>query len=241
MDEVRVTIEDVPAAEELIDEAVEDGARMRIIRRAGQLEVWRDEVLLFGEARRREDRAFAEFATAPITGRDDLVITLAGLGTGQLLRALLDVPGVREVEVIERSAAVQRWARSHFARCSGGAAADPRVVHRTAELSALLDAPEAPSARFALVLDLDASLAAGANASLYDAGGVDRCQRVLRPGGVLAVASTRREPDFLRQLSARMQNVAEIAAPVDTEPGALDYFYRARRPAAGGPAPRGRN
>lgn len=226
------------AADEVLDEAIEDGARMRILRRAGQLEVWRDGQLLFSEARRREDRAFAEFALAPITGRDDLVITIAGLGTGLLLRAVLDVPGVREVEVIERSAAIQRWARSHFAQGSGGAAADPRVTHRTAELSALLDAPDAPSGRFALLLDLDASLASAENGTLYDGAGVDRCQRILRPGGVLAVASTRREPDYLRLLSSRMQNVAEVAAPVDAEPGALDYFYRARKPAAARTAPK---
>jgi hypothetical protein len=58
-------------AEELLDETFEDGQRLRLVRRAGLCEVWRGDALLFGEARRREDRAFAEFALAPLGGRDD--------------------------------------------------------------------------------------------------------------------------------------------------------------------------
>jgi spermidine synthase len=228
---------------ETVEEVVEDGARLRLVRQAGLLEVWRDDALLFTEARRREDRAFAEFALAPLGGRDDLSVLIAGLGTGLLLRAVLDVPGVRAVEVVERSSAVRRWAGGALATQNGGATGDPRVTLTTAELGARLKGPEAPTGLFAIILDLDPSLDAPSlpsNAALYDSGGIALLSAALRPGGVLALASTRREPELLRALSARMQNVAEIAAPVDTQPGALDYFYRARRPAASGTTP-GRN
>lgn len=230
--------------EELVDETLEDGVRVRLVRRGGLCEVWRGDVMLFAEARRREDRAFAEFVTAPLGGRDDLSLVLAGLGTGLLLRALLDMPGVRAIEVIERSPAVIRWAGAQRGTKNGGALADPRVTVVNSELHARLVGPDSPKGRFGMILDLDASvvtLSEPTNAQFYDAGGVALLSGVLRPGGVLAVASTRREPELLRHLSVRLQNVAEIAAPVDSEPGKLDYFYRARHPAAtAGPA-RGNN
>jgi spermidine synthase len=150
---------------------------------------------------------------------------------------------VRTVEVIERSPAVVRWAGGQLGTCNGGALADPRVTVIVSELRARLEGPGPLRGAFGLVLDLDASLAAlsePGNATLYDASGTALLASALRPGGVLALASQRREPELLRQLSAQLQNVAEIAAPVDSEPGALDYFYRARRPAASGAA-RGTN
>jgi len=230
-------------SEEILDETMEDGARLRLVRRAGLCEVWRGDTLLFGEARRREDRAFAEFALAPLGGRDDLSILIAGLGTGLLLRAVLDVPGVRAVEVVERSPAIVRWCGAQLATKNGGALVDPRVKVTTSELRARLGGPDAPTGCFGVLLDLDASTAATSepgNAAFYDAGGVALLSSALRPGGVLAIASQRREPELLGHLSQRLQNVAEIAAPVDSEPGKLDYFYRARRPAAAGAA-RGNN
>ena len=221
--------------EELVDETLEDGEPMRLLRRDGQLEAFRGDRRLFGELRRREDRGFAEFALAPLGGRDDLEIVLAGLGSGQLLRALLDVPGLRKVEVVERSPAIVRWAEGAFAGPNRDALRDPRVTIVPLELGAWLRGATSPTGRFGVVLDLDdtpSSPADPANAALYDAGGIALLSGALRPGGALAIASTRREPELLRLFSQRLQNVAEIAAPVDTQPGALDYFYRARRPAA---------
>lgn len=230
-----------PSAEQVVEEASEHGVRWQLLRRDGELLALRDGVRQFGDVVRHDPRAYAEFVTAQITGRDDLTVTLAGLGTGQLARALLDVPGVCELQVIEESSVVVSWARTHFAVANHGALSDPRLTVRVGKLAALLDAPDAPTGRFALVLDLDPSLGVeNERSSLYRGEGLARCMDVLRPGGVLALASTRREPALLRELSARMQNVGEVAVPVDTEPGALDYFYRARRPATGG-APRGRN
>ncbi len=226
-------------SDEVLDEITEDGTALRLVERDRKLVVLSGDTVLFGESRRREDRAFAEFALAPLAGRDDLVVTLCGLGTGLLLRAVLDFPGMREVEVIERSAAVVKWARGFFAVASGGAPLDPRVTIRTGELSAVL-AADAPTGRFAALLDLDDTLEAPRNAAVYAEAGLVRLASTLRGGGVLALASTRKEQGLLTFLTTHMQNVAQIAAPVDAEPGALDFFYRARRPAAAKPAP-GRN
>ncbi len=230
-----------PANDEVVEETTDGGVRWRLVRSATDLAVWRNDARQFGLVRAHDDRTFAEFITAQITGRDDLTLTLAGLGTGQLLRALLDVPGICEVQVIEESAAVVGWARTHFAVANGGALSDPRVSVRQGTLPAVLDAADALTGRFGLVLDLDADLGVtNERAALYLPDGLARCMDVLRPGGVLALGSRRRESALLKELSARMQNVAEVAVPSDSQPGSLVYLYRARRPAAGR-APRGRN
>jgi hypothetical protein len=85
----------------------------------------------------------------------------------------------------------------------------------------------------AVLLDLDDDLARPRleNDGLYSEAGLARVSQALRPGGVLALWSPERSPTVTAGLHARLQNVAEIAVPVELPDHALDYVYRARRPA----------
>jgi spermidine synthase len=227
----------VPVEWAELDRRVEpDGRLLTLHRRGEQYEIRIDgrPVVQSGE---RSERALAELALAPLTGRDDLTVLLAGLGVGRILRALLDSPAVRRVDVIEGSAAIAEWAAGPLAGLNRDALQDPRVHLHQKELSLVLKAHQQTGQEgwLALILDLDegpALLWHSGNAVYYTEAGIDRLTEALRPGGVLGLWSPAREPELARLLHCRLQNVAEVAVPVEVEgQNRLEYVYRGRRPA----------
>jgi spermidine synthase len=230
-------------ASELVDRKVEEGgATVELYRRGEAYEVVLDGRRVVSSDVRRSERSLVELALAPLRGRDDIGVCLGGLGMGFTLRALLDAPGVARVDVVEASAAIVDWEARFFAGLNGDAMKDPRVKLHRMELGTLLkqlrlssgpDLP--PEGWFAIVLDMDegpAKLTRPANAVHYTDEGLVHLEEALRPGGVLALWSPTRETELVRRMHARLQNVAEIAVPVDVgEQSSLDYVYRGRRPA----------
>jgi spermidine synthase len=230
------------ATAEVIDRRVEDGALVELVRRGDAFDVVLDGRRVMRSDARRAEQQLVELALAPLGQRDDITVLLAGLGMGFTLRALLDAPGVKRVDVVEGSRAVLDWEARHFAGLNGDAVHDPRVEVHAMELAAFLKSVRAGAVArpgavgegwLALVLDLDEgprSLARAGNAAFYDDDGIARLEEALRPGGVLAMWSGSREPELMRRLHARLTNVAEVVVPVEVEGQAsLDYVYRGRR------------
>jgi spermidine synthase len=194
--------------------------------------------------RRRSERSLAELAISPWAGRDDIAVVVAGLGMGFLLRAVLDQPGVRRVDVVEMSQPVIDW-QPHFAKLNGDATADKRVKVHAAELGDFvkdlrLHVSDGPDGWHSVILDLDEGpdhLTRAENGRYYPDDGIRGLEPLLRGGGVLATWSAGRATDFLKRINTALQNVAEIAVPVEIEGSPLDYIYRGRRPppAAGRP------
>lgn len=228
--------------QDVIERAVEEGGVTLELRRRGDAyDVFCGGRRLIASDARRSERSLAELALAPWRGRDDVTVLVAGLGMGFLLRAILDLPGVARVDVVEASPSIVAWEARYFAALNGDAVRDPRVHVHAMELSAFLKAlrlgglPGAPpDGWMALVMDIDEGPAAttrAANASFYTEEGLERLEHALRPGGVLGLWSPAREPELVKRLGARFQNVAEIAVPVEIgDQAALDYVYRGRRP-----------
>jgi predicted membrane-bound spermidine synthase len=227
---------------EIIDRRVEEGGLVELVRRGEALDVLQDGRRVMRSDARRNEQQLVELALAPLGQRDDITVVLAGLGMGFTLRALLDAPGVQRVDVVEGSRAIIDWEARHFAALNGDALADKRVTVHALDLAAFLKGVKAISiARpgdagegwLALVLDLDEgprTLARPGNAAFYDDDGVARLEEALRPGGVLAMWSSAREPELLQRLHGRMRNVAEVVVPVEVDGAAgLDYVYRGRR------------
>ncbi|HZS41533.1 MAG TPA: spermidine synthase [Polyangia bacterium] len=226
---------------ELIDRQVEDGAvTVELHRRGEAYEVVLDGRRVVASDVRRSERSLVELAMAPLRGRDDITVLLAGLGMGFTLRAVLDTPGVTRVDVVETSAAIIGWDSRYFAGLNGDALKDPRVKLHHVELGAFLKqlrlgaAPDLPTEGYLLfLLDLDegpATLSRPGNAGFYTDEGLERLEAPLRPGGVLGLWSSARDIDLMKRMQRRFQNVAEVVVPVELEDKmVMDYVYRARR------------
>ena len=229
------------AEPEVLDRRVEELATLELVRRGEALDVLVDGRRVMRSDQRRNEKSLVELALAPLGQRDDVSVLLAGLGMGFTLRALLDFPAVKRVDVVEASRAVIEWEARHFAGLNGDVLKDARVKLHATDLSAFLKSVRLGTepgpdggAWLALVLDLDEGpdlVSRKGNEAFYADDGLERLEAALRPGGVLATWSARREAELLKRLHGRLQNVAEIVVPVDVEGGAgLDYVYRGRRP-----------
>jgi spermidine synthase len=227
----------------LIDRQVEDGGvTVELFRRGEAYEVVLNGRRVVASDVRRSERSLVELAMAPLRGRDDITVLLAGLGMGFTLRALLDWPGVKRVDVVEASRAILDWDARYFAGVNGDALKDPRVKLHHAELGAFLkqlrlgtvEPPrEGGDGWLLLVLDLDegpGTLSRPQNAGFYDDGGLERLEAPLRPGGVIALWSAARDIELMKRMQSRFQNLAEVVVPVELEDKmVMDYVYRARR------------
>ena len=228
---------------EVLDRRVEDGAVIELVRRGEALDVLLDGRRVMRSDARRGEQSLVELTLAPLGQRDDVTVVLAGMGMGFTLRALLDRPNVKRVDVVEGSPAMIEWEARHFAGLNGDALKDPRVNLHAMDLGAFLKSVrggsiEKPGASgeawLALVLDVDegpGALWRAGNAGFYGDDGLAQLEEALRPGGVLALWSAVREPALLQLMHARLKNVAEVVVPVDVEDkSSLDYVYRGRRP-----------
>lgn len=132
-------------------------------------------------------------------------VLLGGLGLGFTLRALLDcLPADARVTVVELLPEVVGWAGGRFAHLAGRPLDDPRVTVTCADIGDTLDAMP-PEGCDAVLLDVDngpEAIMFPGNAALYDAAGLRRIRRALRPRGMLAVWSADRSARFEQALDA---------------------------------------
>lgn len=222
-----------------MDSRVEEGRSVELVQRGEAWEVRVEGRTAFASDARRSEQSLAELALGLWRGRDDISVLLAGLAMGHALRAVLSEHGVCRVDVVEVSPAVIEWEEKYFSELTGGAARDPRVRVHQAELGAFLRRERTPASGlppdgwFACILDLDewpTQVTRPGNEAFYAAEGLQRLEGALRPGGVLGVWTTRKELELMKRLSARLQDVSQVAIPVDVAGAAsLDYVYRGRR------------
>ena len=229
---------------ETIDRRVTpEGTEIALVKRGEEYEIIFDGQFLMASDCRRSEKQLAELAMAPLGQRNDVTILVAGLGMGHTLRAVLDMPGVIRVDVVEIAEAVVDWNRLYFGPLNGNALGDPRVHLHTGDLLGFLKRmryePESlgevvKEGWLGMLLDVDNGpswLSRPQNEFLYTDDGLARLEASLRHGGVLAVWSAQREIELLQRMHARLVNVAELAIPVEVQGKAsLDYVYRGRRP-----------
>jgi spermidine synthase len=184
-----------------------------LLRRDGHHEIVANGVFLMdtrgGSSERLHVTAAADRMPPP--GR----MLIGGLGVGFSLAAALAHPGVGEVHVVEREAAVLRWNRGPLASVNGDALRDPRVRAHEADVVQWLAG--APSCSLdAICLDVDNGpewLVTPGNAWLYADDGLRTATRVLSPGGVLAIWSAALMPAFLARMQEHFTEVELTEIP----------------------------
>ena len=131
---------------------------------------------------------------------------------GFTLRAALAALGAdARIVVAELVPAVLAWARGSMAEVFGNSLTDPRVSVREADVGHLIRSGS--SAFDAILLDVDngpEGLTRKANDALYDMEGLSAARAALRPGGILAVWSSRPDLNFTQRLRKAGFDVDEV-------------------------------
>lgn len=227
-----------------------EGKELVLCRREGGFVVLREGQVVLDSAARRSEQELVRLGLGPLRDRTDITVLLAGLGMGHTLRALLDDERVVRVDVVEQSAALIDWNRTHLQVLHREPPlADPRVHVHHADFLAFIQKVQAGGVEglvqenngyfLSIVLDLDngpSGLSRPGNAAIYSDEGLGQIAEVLRPGGVLALWSAQRETEFIGRVRHLFQNVGEMVVPVDLPDHGLDYIYRCRRGALPRPA-----
>jgi spermidine synthase len=191
---------------------VPDGGELRLLRRGAEFSIRLGHNELMNSRLVGSEEALATIACARIRARERPRILIGGLGMGFTLRAALAVLGSEaRITVAELVPAVVAWARGPMAEIFGTSLTDPRARIDEADVGHLIR--RGRSAYDAILLDVDngpAGLTRKANDGLYDPQGLSATHAALRPGGVLAVWSSRPAPNFARRLRKAGFGVDEI-------------------------------
>jgi len=211
---------------------VPGGGELRLMRRGPEFSIKLGTNELMNSRLSATEQALATIACDKIRARARPTILIGGLGMGFTLRAALVVLGAQaEIIVAELVPAVVAWARGPMAELFGDSLTDPRVHIKEADVGDLIRSGRA--AHDAILLDVDngpEGMTREANDGLYDLDGLAAAYMALRPGGVLAIWSSRPDPKFTQRL--RKTGFAVVENPVRAkgpQGGAQHFIWTATR------------
>jgi spermidine synthase len=211
----------------LLDTAqVPGGGELRLMQRGAEFSIrlGRDE--LMNSRLSATEQALATIACEKIRTRKRPSILIGGLGMGFTLRAALAVLGPKaQVTVAELVPAVVTWARGPLAPLSGDSLNDPRVLTHEGDVGDLIRSGR--SVYDAILLDVDngpAGMTRKANDGLYDLKGLHAAHAALRPGGVLAVWSSKPDAKFTARLRKTGFDVVENPVRAKGPQGGAQHF-----------------
>ena len=175
---------------------------MTLTRHGGEYVILASGQSLMSSRMHGSEEALAMFACGRARTLDEPCVLVGGLGMGFTLRATLDLlPPAATVVVSELVPAVVDWNRGPLGPLARHPLKDKRVVVDVNDVAATLRT--SPRRFDAVLLDVDngpAAFTASHNAGLYDDRGLAAARAALKPGGVLAVWSSREDRRFEQRL-----------------------------------------
>ncbi len=211
----------------LLDTAqIPGGGELRLRRRGAEFAIMLDGNQLMSNRLSATEQALATIACEKFRTAKRPHILIGGLGMGFTLRAALTVLGPQaRIAVAELVPAVVAWARDPMAEMFGGCLDDARVTIHKTDVGDLIRTGR--SAYDAILLDVDngpEGLSRKANDRLYDQNGLRAAYAALRPGGVLAIWSSKPNPDFTVLLRKTGFDVKEIPLRAQGPRGGARHF-----------------
>jgi spermidine synthase len=217
-----------------------EGRELTLHHRDGDYFIQLDGDELMSTRRSASERYLGEEACRALLGVHRPRVLIGGLGLGFTLRAVLEGRGDAEVVVAEVFPEVVEWGIEHLRPVHGATLEDPRVRVEVADVWELLVA----EARWdAVLLDVDNGPEAWcleSNSRLYSGQGLERMERSLGPGGLLAVWAARPAPRFVRDLGARGWEVTSRTMPAHGQRGTRHVVVVAKPPVVGAAPPSSR-
>ncbi|MDP8912925.1 MAG: hypothetical protein M3N39_05060 [Pseudomonadota bacterium] len=214
------------------------GGELRLIQRGSEFSIMLGANELMNSRLSGSEEALAAMACQRISATARPRLLIGGLGMGFTLRAALNAlrAGAR-IEVAELVPAVIRWALDPMAPLFGGSLTDARVSILEADVGDLI--ASARALYDAILLDVDNGpdgLTRAANDRLYDMDGLGRARGALRPGGVLAIWSSRPDRAFSQRLRKAGFAVEEVTVRANAgRSGARHVIWLAARTAGRAP------
>jgi spermidine synthase len=179
-----------------------EGEEMTLTRHGSEYVILASGQSLMSSRMHGSEEALAMFACGRARTLEEPCILVGGLGMGFTLRATLDLlPPDATVVVSELVPAVVDWNRGPLGPLARHPLKDKRVVVDVNDVAATLRT--SPRRFDAILLDVDngpAAFTASHNAGLYDDHGLAAARGALKPGGVLAVWSSREDRRFEQRL-----------------------------------------
>ena len=225
-----------PAAQpELLDRREGPYGEVALRRRGERYEIIANGCFLMDTSDGRSERLLVSAALDALPAGTASHLLIGGLGVGFSLAEAAADPRPARITVLEREQAVIDWhtvAPAPLAPFAGAGHADPRV--RLVQDDLLHHLRTTGDRYDALCLDIDNGpdwTVTDANGGLYGFAGLTVLERVLAPGGVLAVWSASAAPVFEDRLRARFPQVTRLDVAVETERGEPDVVYLASREA----------
>lgn len=197
-----------------IDEATLPGSKntLRLKQRGDEFSIMLGSNELMNSRVSGSEQALAALACERMEKIAKPRILIGGLGMGFTLRSALEALGPdARVDVAELVPAVISWARGPMQSVFHQCLEDPRVHLLETDVQAPIEHNKA--VYDAILLDVDNGpdgLTHQNNNSLYEASGLGKTRRALRPGGVLAVWSSGPDAGFTRRLKRAGFVVEEV-------------------------------